>query len=189
MSSKNLPKIEKAKLILGKSLLLIDASESDAAFIHQLHNTAMQSHYFFGESMSLEKQQELLRRYAYQNDKAWFIIESLTSERLGTVELFDAKMFSYCWGNWILKKNVPKTTAIESALMIYAYAIDYLGFKTAHFYERKNNEDVIRFHERFGATRIDENEEHYLYSLDAKNITRTRRRYARFLPDGIVVFD
>lgn len=50
---------------------------------------------------------------------------------------------------------------MESALTVYAYAVDHLGFTAAHFDVRRGNERVWKFHERFGAVRVDENEEDY----------------------------
>ena len=49
--------------------------------------------------------------------------------------------------------------------MVYAYAIDFLGFESAHFYVRKENTTVWKFHERFGAKRIGETHLDYFYHL------------------------
>lgn len=50
---------------------------------------------------------------------------------------------------------------MESALMVYAYAVDHLGSKAAHFEVRKGNERVWQFHERFGAVRTSETDLEY----------------------------
>lgn len=78
---------------------------------------------------------------------------------------------------------------MESALMVYAYAVDHLGFTSAHFDVRKGNERVWQFHERFGAKRIGENELEYHYSLDSKPIQESRNRYSRFLTASVSVMD
>lgn len=51
---------------------------------------------------------------------------------------------------------------MESALIVYAYAVDHLGFQAAHFEMRKGNESVWQFHERFGAERLSENEHEFI---------------------------
>jgi hypothetical protein len=71
--------------------------------------------------------------------------------------------------------------------MVYAYAVDYLGFDQAHFDVRKNNDNVWRFHERFGATRIGETSHDYLYHIGQKEISSGRMRYGKYLPMPITV--
>lgn len=124
-----------------------------------------------------------------KNDQAYFIIETLEGEPLGTVRLYDAQGNSFCWGSWILKEDAPQKAAIESALMVYAYGIDHLKFQGAHFDVRKSNESVRRFHERFGAKRVASTELDYLYTIDCTTISQARMRYSKFLPENILVFE
>ena len=85
---------------------------------------------------------------------------------IGTIRLYDPQGDSFCWGSWILAQGSPASAAMESALMVYAYAVDYLGFTAAHFDVRRGNERVWRFHERFGAVRVRETALDYWYRLD-----------------------
>ncbi len=189
MSSNYLPQIRKARRIQGRTLMFRDVNEDDAAFILKLRTDSQKSRYLSTTDADLEKQKSWLNHYANKNDQAYFIIETLEGEPLGAVRLYDAQEHSFCWGSWILKEGAPQTAAIESALMVYAYAIDYLKFQTAHFDVRKGNESVWRFHERFGAQRVLTTDIDYLYTLDAKAISEARKRYAKFLPENILVED
>lgn len=164
-----------------------DANENDAEFILKLRTDSQKSRFLSTTDADLEKQKAWLRNYVLQNDQAYFIIESLEGEALGTVRLYDAKDNSFCWGSWILKEGAPQTAAIESALIVYAYALDYLKFEAAHFDVRKGNESVWRFHERFGAIKIDENPMDYLYQIDNKKIYQAQKRYKKYLPLGIKI--
>ncbi len=103
------------------------------------------------------------------------------------MRLYDAQGNSFCWGSWILQAGVPPTAAIESALMVYAYALDHLKFEAAHFDVRKGNESVWRFHERFGATKTSETTMNYLYQINKKQIMDAQKRYLKFLPLSITV--
>ena len=127
-----------------------------------------------------------LRNYAEADDQAYFIIE-IDGQSVGTVRLYDAKDDSFCWGSWILAANAPKTAAIESALMVYAYAVDHLGFQSAHFDVRKSNQRVWNFHERFGAVRTSESDNDYFYALTLVEIQKSRKRYSKYLPEGIAL--
>lgn len=97
--------------------------------------------------------------------------------------IYNAQADSFSWGSWILKDGAPQSAAIESALMVYSYAIEHLGFRAAHFDVRKGNENVWRFHERFGAERVGETEDDYLYQIDIEKILVARLKYKRYLPE------
>jgi len=44
---------------------------------------------------------------------------------------------SFCWGSWILKDVAPQSAAIESALMVYSYAVEHLRFQAAQLRYKK----------------------------------------------------
>ena len=75
-----------------------------------------------------------------------------------------------------------KSAAIESALMVYAYALDTLGFLSAYFQVNKDNKRVWMFHEHFGATRVSENDVEYEYIITNEAIRQSMHRYIRYLP-------
>lgn len=181
------PQLLKAKRIVGKTLMFRNVSTSDAAFILELRTDSNKSKHLSVTSPELEKQIAWLEDYETKLDQAYFIIEDQAGEQLGSVRLYDPQGESFCWGSWILKNGAPTYSAIESALMVYAYAIDHLCFKQAHFDVRKSNESVWRFHERFGAVRIAETERDYFYLIDYNNIIRGRQRYRKYLPRPIMV--
>jgi RimJ/RimL family protein N-acetyltransferase len=129
----------------------------------------------------------LLLGYATRNNDAYFVIEDIVGVPLGTVRLYNSQEQSFCWGSWIVKDGAPQSIAIESALMVYAYALDTLGFLSSHFQVNKENERVWKFHERFGATRITENEIEYKYIITNEAIRESMKRYGRYLPASLKV--
>lgn len=173
--------------MIGKSLVFRDASNADAKFIRELRTDRRKGKFLTATSSELQQQVEWLKNYSKQSDQVYFIIENKEGERLGTVRLYDPKGGSFCWGSWILKDGAPKSAAIESALMVYAYAIDHLGFSQSHFDVRKGNERVWKFHERFGAVRIGETKDDFLYQIDLEEIQKSRCRYKRFLPHPLSI--
>jgi len=179
-------KLLKVERIHGKTLTLRDASIDDAEFILSLRVDPEKSRYLSAVSKALEDQRAWLQYYAYANDQAYFIIES-KREPIGTVRLYDAKGDSFSWGSWILTNRCPKHAAMESALIVYAYALDYLGFQTAHFNVRKGNKRVWLFHERFGASRVRETELDYFYEISRGAIDQSRDRYKKFLSGTVIL--
>ncbi len=181
------PILHKAKLVIGKNLVFRNAEYSDAAFILELRTDVKKSRHLSIVSNQLSDQELWLERYALRDNEAYFIIENEAGESLGTVRLYDSVKHSFCWGSWIIKDGVPQSVAIESALIVYAYALDTLGFLTAHFQVNKENERVTIFHERFGATRIAENDVEYEYIITNEAIRTSMHRYRRYLPVSLKV--
>lgn len=181
------PTIRKAERVIGRTLVMRDATIADAEFILALRTDERRSQHLSKTSPDLDTQIHWLANYAKAQDQAYFIIENAAGEAIGSVRLYDPQKDSFCWGSWILKEGAPQTAAIESALMVYAYALDHLGFRRAHFDVRKANESVWRFHERFGAERVSESEQDYFYKIDFAAIEEARRRYKKFLRDPVVV--
>jgi len=179
-------KIIKASKVAGKSLIFRDAKVTDASFILKLRTDAQKSRYLSAVSSELPDQERWLTAYQAANDQAYFIIE-YQGESIGTVRLYDPKGESFCWGSWIVANMRPSHAAMESALMVYSYAVDHLGFKAAHFDVRKGNERVCQFHERFGAQRVAETELDYLYTLNLDAIKAARTKYQRFLSRNVEV--
>jgi RimJ/RimL family protein N-acetyltransferase len=179
--------LRKASLIKGKTLRFRNADIGDALFIFSLRTDLEKSRYLTAVSGGVADQEEWLLRYGEANNPAYFIIE-YNENPIGTVRLYDPRNNSFCWGSWILSANRPNHAAIESALMVYAYALDYLGFDSAHFDVRKENENVWRFHERFGAQLVAENELDFFYEINRESINISRNRYRRYLENTVSVF-
>lgn len=163
-----------------------DATIDDAEFILSLRTDIDKSRYLNAVSGELSEQLAWLESYALVDDQAYFIIE-YQQQSIGTLRLYDPQGDSFGWGSWILNNGRPSHAAIESALMVYAYAIDVLGFNSAHFEVRKGNERVWKFHERFGAQRVAESDLDYWYRLDGQAIAASRQRYRKFLDAAVNV--
>lgn len=178
------PLIRKAAVVRGQTLLLRDASCDDAAFILGLRTDERKARHLSATANDVAAQRSWLEGYAKSDDQAYFIIEH-EEKPIGTVRLYDAQGDSFCWGSWILADGAPMHAALESALMVYAFATDHLGFKRAHFEVRKANERVWKFHERFGATRQRETEQDVYMKIGPEEIARSRTRYRRYLPGSV----
>ncbi|MBK8666964.1 MAG: GNAT family N-acetyltransferase [Burkholderiales bacterium] len=178
-------RIRKSAWIEGHRLRLRNAVGGDAEFILGLRQDPARNAHLSITSPRLEDQRAWLAGYAADGDQAYFIIESLDGGiPLGTVRLYDARGDSFCWGSWMLVPAAPPLAAIESALMVYRYALD-LGFRAAHFQVQRGNATVCRFHENFGARRVGEDNRQIHYAIDVGAIERSLLRYRRFLPGGI----
>lgn len=182
-------RIRKARCIRGKTLVLRNAVVSDAGFILSLRTNPQKSRHLSKVSDDMNAQESWLISYEERDTEAYFIIEDFHGIPLGTVRIYDALGDSFCWGSWILVESAPSSAAIESALMVYKYALEALEFQRAHFQVQKGNARVWKFHERFGAERTAEDEVQYEYMLSNAAIKLSIDRYRRYLPQGISIKD
>ena len=178
--------INKIFKLVGKTLSFRNACLDDADFILSLRTDPKKNQHLSFVKNDLEAQKVWLVEYEKSINQAYFIIEK-QGEKIGTVRLYDPQDKSFCWGSWILIDGCHPNAAMESALMVYAYATAYLGFNSAHFDVRKENVRVWNFHERFGAIRVNETEFDYLYQLQLPEIQASLKRYEKFLPEGVKV--
>jgi hypothetical protein len=142
--------------------------------------------YLSAVSADIAEIQSWLARYASAGDHAYFMIKYLV-DAIVTVRIFDPKGVRFSWGASIMSNNRHSLAAIESALMVYAYAVDHLGFKSAHFDVRKGNGRIWQFHEPFGAQHVSETDMDYFYCLDGDTMGPARQRYPRFWPNPFMV--
>lgn len=180
------PIFRKPKCVTGNHLIFRNAKRDDAAFILSLRLDARKSLHLSKTSADLSQQIAWLDRYETDESQVYFIISDRHGQNVGTVRLYDAQRESFCWGSWIIKDGCPNNYSIESALIVYEYAL-HLGFEKAHFDVRKGNISVWKFHEKFGATKISENDIDYFYQISFDCINRSMDRYKKFLPEGIEI--
>jgi RimJ/RimL family protein N-acetyltransferase len=181
------PIIKRARIIRGNKLILRDVGVGDAEFILSLRLDPKKNAYISAVDPRLQKQIDWINTYLNGGGQAYFIICDRELNRLGTVRLYDAVGGSFSWGSWIVQDEAPAYVAIESALLVYRYALDYLHFTSAHFEVSRDNKSVWIFHERFGAHRVRETKGQYFYKIASGEIDLSFSRYRKFLPNSIEV--
>lgn len=145
--------------------------ESDAEFVLGLRCDAKLNKYLSPVQGNIQQQIEFIRNYKkdeHAGRQFYFIIERRDNGvRCGTVRLYDFKGKSFCWGSWILNQDKTRMAALESALLVYEYGFEILGFESSHFEVAKANDKVISFHERLGALRTKEDEINIYFNITA----------------------
>lgn len=187
MNKANLsPKIVQTNSILGRTIKLRNVTVEDADFIVALRNNDKKGRFISATSKDVSEQQKWIKAYLNSQGQAYFMIEDLNGQTFGTVRMYDQKENSFCWGSWVISEDAPSHFAIESALLLYTYALE-LGFEHAHFDVRKGNQSVIKFHERFGAVRTGETDEDIFYSISKESILVALKKFTKFLPEQVII--
>jgi len=167
-----------------KNTQLRTVIEDDADFILSLRLDNDLNKYLSNVENDLNKQVQWIKHYKIREQSRlefYFIIQSNKNKKLGAVRLYDFNKNSFCWGSWMIERNAPNITAIESALTIYEFAFNILGFTQSHFDVRKGNNKVIEFHKRFGAKVISEDDLNYYFIILKSDYENSRKRYSKFL--------
>jgi len=168
--------------VRGKSIFLREVLVDDAEFIINLRVDPEKSKHISVTSNDVDKQKDFILGYSGSQTDFYFLICDWKWNRLGTVRIYDTREDSFCWGSWIISKDAPKSSAIESALLIYDFSFFALHYPKAHFDVRKGNERVIEFHKRFGASIIREDDLNYYFQYDRDAYMNVRHKYQRYLP-------
>lgn len=183
---KTRPTLSKPKKVIGNNLVFKNVQKEDAAFILEIRTDSKKAAHLSKTSNDLKQQEVWLEKYGNDSGQVYFIIFNKEGERVGTVRLYDIKDDSFCWGSWILKNGTPSSYAIESALLVYHFGMS-LGFEKAHFEVRKGNESVWKFHERFGAQKVEETADAFIYKISLDAIEKSLEKYKKYLPNGFLI--
>lgn len=170
----------------GERLAFRLATREDAEFILKLRLDPAKNRYLSPVPPSVEVQRRWLEATAADPEQLYFIIQTKDGKAVGAVRLYNPEYRSFTWGSWILSGEAPKSSAVESTLMVYHLGRE-LGFETALFDVRRDNEKVWQYHERMGARRIQETGSDIYYIMDASAIDALLDRYKSRLPNGVLI--
>lgn len=171
------------KLVRGPRLTFRPAVPGDAEFILSLRTDTTKNAHLSATGSDVEAQRRWIE--TMPKNQMYFIIEH-EGRPVGTVRLYDQRGTSFCWGSWILADDAPKSSAVESTLMVYKVGLE-AGFQGSHFDVRKGNEKVWQYHERLGAKRVGETEEDFLYQIGRGDILKIFDKYQNRLTDPITI--
>ncbi|WP_039925237.1 GNAT family N-acetyltransferase [Alishewanella aestuarii] len=158
-----------------KSIRLRLVEPSDAEFILKLRLDERYNNFLSKVDNDIESQRRWIINY--KKDEAdkrqfYFIIERQDGTPCGTVRIYDLKADSFCWGSWILNEHKTRYAAIESALLVYQYGFDFLGFRKCHFDVMKGNSKVADFHKKFGAIIVSEDNDNHYFEITKESVDK-----------------
>jgi RimJ/RimL family protein N-acetyltransferase len=171
-------------MLKSKSVQMRLVEPADAEFILSLRLDERYNSYISKVDNDVESQRRWIINY--KNDEAqksqfYFIIERLDGTPCGTVRIYDLRAESFCWGSWILNENKTRYAAIESALLVYDYGFNTLGFEKSHFEVLKGNEKVVDFHKKFGAEVVSEDENNFYFEITQASVCKTAEKFKSLL--------
>ena len=161
----------------GRSLILREATITDAAFIVALRGNPLLLEFIHPTSPSVAVQEDWLVEYASRPDDYYFICEDVGEKPWGTIRIASVHGSVFETGSWVFCPDAPDDAAVQAMLLAYRFGFERLGCELATFDVRQRNERVWRFHEACGARRNREDTENVYYSLDKTAFSGAWSRY------------
>mgnify|MGYP000293499629 CR=1 FL=1 len=175
-------------MLQTKNIYLRLIQETDVDFLLSLRLNQNLNTYLNQVSNDKEQQLSWLRNYKQREQNGtdyYFVIVDKQLGDIGLVRIYDIDYAnrSFTWGSWVIREeNRPKYAAIESALLLYEFAFNELNLILAKFDVRNDNVGVIKFHNRFGADYLFQNELNNYFELSkTKYIQLKYNQYYKFL--------
>jgi len=153
------------------SISVREVEVNDASYILKLRLDDSYSKYISKVSDEVSAQENYIRQYLKSNirgrESFYFILtNTATGERCGTVRIYNFKDDTFEWGSWILDSNKTRYAAMETAVLIYEFAFNALGFGKSEFEVNRNNEKVVSYHTKSGAKIIGEDDINYYFRVE-----------------------
>lgn len=166
-------------ILKSKTIQIRFVEESDAEFILKLRLDPKYNQFLSSVNSDVQSQKDWIKKY--KNDEAakkqfYFIIERNDATPCGTVRIYDLKEDSFCWGSWILNEDKTRYAALESALLVYQFGFNELGFEKSHFDVRKGNEKVISFHKKMGAQKTGEDDLNEYFNITKETVQKIKKK-------------
>lgn len=173
--------------LISSSVHLRLVEEIDAEFICYLRTNSELNQFISSSSTDIEAQKEWIRNYkareAASSEYYFIICRNSDDLPIGTVRLYDFKENpkSFCWGSWILNENKTNSSALESALLVYEFGFQQLGFEQSHYDVMKGNDKVHSFHTKMGAKKIAEDSVNIYYHFLSEQHVLNKLRFQKYL--------
>lgn len=167
-----------------KTVRLRPVEVGDAGYILSLRLDGRYNRFLSGVSPDVESQIRWIEKYKLDEaakKQFYFIIERLDGVPCGTVRIYDLRSGSFCWGSWILDESKTRYAAIESALLVYRFGFNVLGFSKSHFDVMKGNEKVVSFHKKMGAEQVSDDSNNYYFEISRESVIKAEEYFSRVL--------
>ena len=116
-----------------------------------------------------------------KGEEYYFIIEG-NNKDIGVVRIYQLnfEQKTFAWGSWILIDDCSPFSAITSAIMVYAFAFEFLDMEKSLFEVRNNNLKVKSFHTKTGAKLIKKDELDSYFCFDKNDYKILKTKYKKY---------
>lgn len=172
------------RFLRGKNVDLRLVELSDAEFIAGLRSDQRSRRYLSETSGDVDDQRDWIRAYKQreaQGEEFYYVIQLPDGTRVGLIRIYDLTDDMFSGGSWIISPGQPHRVAVETVVLLYDLCFDQLGYDQVLLQVVRENQSVIKFHERFGAQRTREDDRHVYLVNTYETMSGPRRRFKEVL--------
>jgi acetyltransferase-like isoleucine patch superfamily enzyme/RimJ/RimL family protein N-acetyltransferase len=172
------------KFLRGKHVNLRLVEMEDAEFIVSLRSDERSRKYLSVVSDHIDAQLEWTLAYKKreaQGEEFYYVIQLPDGLPVGLIRIYDLTPDVFSGGSWIIAPGQPHRIAVETVVLLYDLCFDQLGYDKVLLQVVKENQSVIKFHERFGAQLQSEDEKHVYLVNTYESMRGPRQRFKESL--------
>jgi len=166
------------QLLRGRHVNLRLVEVGDAEFIVSLRNDERSRRYLSVTSDDIQAQRDWIQAYKQreaQGEEFYYVIQLPDGSPVGLIRIYDLTPDMLSGGSWIIAPGQPSRVAVETVMLLYDLGFDQLGYDKVLLQVVKENQSVIKFHERFGAHLQREDDKH-VYMVNTYDSARGPRK-------------
>ena len=169
--------------VSSKNLFFRSVRLTDSEFIYDLRSSKGKFLNNYGYTKEVNKNfiSGSIKK-EYESLEYYFIISDI-NENIGVVRIYklNKRQKTFTWGSWIMLDGISPLYALKSAVMVYAFAFDFLGMEKSLFDVRNENKKVISFHEKTGAKFLRKEETDTFFCFEKYNYQTLRKKYQKYI--------
>lgn len=172
------------QVLRGRNVNLRLVEVSDAEFIASLRSDQRSRRYLSETSGDVHQQQEWIRAYKLREsagEEFYYVIQLPDNTPVGLIRIYDLTPEVFSGGSWIIAPGQPHRVAVETVVLLYDLCFDQLGYEQVLLQVVRENQSVIKFHERFGAQRVREDDRHVYLVNTYETMAGPRKRFKKVL--------
>ena len=172
-------------VFVSKNTILELVEISDAEFIYSLRMNENLNRHISSVLAGVDNQIQWIKEYKKSerlSEEYYFIIKRKdTNIPIGTIRLYNITEDNrFCWGSWVLNESKMKSSAIESAYLLYKFGFLYKGFISSYFQVEKENKDVLAFHIKSGARVVREDNVNLHFEFSFEDFIKLEKKYHKY---------
>ena len=154
--------------------------EEDAEFIVRLRTDAKLGRYIHSTSENVDNQRQWIRDYIEREKtgKEYYFIFSKNNKNVGLARIYNIEEGKFTSGSWLSCSDIIGGGVLcdiisrEIAFKLYPDSINYFDI-------RKENKNVIRYHQSYHPTIYREDDENLYFYLTKQNFEKYKKLYIR----------
>lgn len=173
--------------ITGTAITLRLIGPDDAGFLFGLRRDPDLSRHLSPVAGTVEDQRRWIESYREREragTEAYYIVETLSGTRCGTIRLYGVGEHEFTWGSFILDGNKPAKAALEVTVRSLDLGFGHFGCDVAMIDVKHDNRRALEFYRRFGMETYDEDDDLVYLRYTKQAFEKRRDEYLEIVKDA-----